>query len=387
MNAFFDNKKNKPDPWKQSRSSQTPPDLEEMLKKFLQEVKALFNTKNKSPNSGNPIKTINTRLALIGGLIVGIWILSGLLIVAPAEKAVVLLFGKYEATLEPGPHWVARFIESPYVINEQKILNYSYESQMLTKDENIVSVALAIQYRIGNAREYLFNVVNPSGSLQQATASALRQVIGRTTLDEVLTRGRERIRQEIKISLKNILDRYKTGLLITDVVMQPARAPDEVKEAFDDAIKAQEDEQRFINQSQAYAMQVIPTAKGEAQRIAADARAYKEQVTLNAKGDVATFLPLLAAYQKAPVVTRERLYLDTMEFVLSATSKILVTTTGNNVFYLPLDKGFPQNNSNKPLPFMVDTKAPPTISNPKSIGDQPKDVTDRAASDETRGYS
>jgi modulator of FtsH protease HflK len=363
-------------------NKQAPPDLEEILKKFLQEVKALFNIKNKA-GSGNTGKITQRHFGLVAGFIVAIWFLSGFIIVAPAEKAVVLLFGKYYTTLGPGPHWVARFIESPYIINEQKISNYSYESQMLTKDENIVSVALAIQYRIVDARDYLFNVVNPNGSLQQATASALRQVIGRTTLDEVLTRGRERIRQEIKISLENILKRYKTGLLITDVAMQPARAPDEVKEAFDDAIKAQEDEQRFINQSQAYAMQVIPTAKGEAQRIAADARAYKAQVILNAKGDVATFLPLLAAYKKAPLVTGERLYLDTIESVLTATSKVLVTANNNNLFYLSLDKWLSPNNSNKPLPFMLDTKTAPIT---KNNADQPKDTSDSTKSDEQRGY-
>ena len=350
-----DKKNNERDPWKQPRSSQTPPDLEEMLKKFFKRINDAF--KNKQGGAGIP-KMKQDNIKLIGGLIFLLWFLSGIFIVAPAEQAVILLFGKYRTTLGPGPHWIPRFIESAYIVNEQKILTYSYESQMLTKDENIVSVALAVQYRIINARDYLFNVVSPGSSLQQATASALRQVIGRTTLDEVLTRGRERVRQEVTTQLNKILERYQTGLLVTDVAMQPARAPDEVKEAFDDAIKAQEDEQRFINQAQAYAMQVIPTAKGQAQRIAADARAYKEQIVLNAKGDVATFLALLPQYQKAPEVTKQRLYLDTIESVLMATNKVLVNANGNNLFYLPFDKWLSTSNNDRPVPFLPETKLP-----------------------------
>lgn len=356
-----DKKNNDRDPWKQPpRSSQTPPDLEEMLKNFFKRINGAFKN-----NQGGPKlpKMKQTNIRLIGGLVFLLWFLSGVFIIAPAEQAVILLFGKYQTTLGPGPHWIPRLIESAYIVNEQKILTYSYESQMLTKDENIVSVALAVQYRIINTKNYLFNVVNPGSSLQQATASALRQVIGRTTLDEVLTRGRERVRQEVTLQLNKILERYQTGLLVTDVAMQPARAPDEVKEAFDDAIKAQEDEQRFINQAQAYAMQVIPTAKGQAQRIAADARAYKEQIVLNAKGDVATFLALLPEYQKAPEVTKQRLYLDTIESVLMATNKVLVNASGNNLFYLPFDKWLStSNNNNRPVPFMPEATLPP-ISN------------------------
>lgn len=363
-----DNQNNERDPWKpSSRSPQTPPDLEEMLKKFF---KRINNTFKNGQNGSGTTKSKYINSSFIGGIVLLLWFLSGIFIVDPAEQAVILLFGKYRTTLGPGPHWIPRLIESAYIVNEQQILTYSYESQMLTKDENIVSVALAIQYRINNAKNYLFNVINPGSSLQQATASALRQVIGRTTLDDVLTRGRERVRQEVTTQLNNILARYQTGLLVTDVAMQPARAPDEVKEAFDDAIKAQEDEQRFINQAQAYAMQVIPTAKGQAQRIAADAKAYKEQVVLNAKGNVATFLALLPEYQKAPEVTRQRLYLDTIESVLMATSKVLVNSNGNNLFYLPFDKWLPvgANNNVRPVPYMPESKLLP-ISNTTPVAE------------------
>ena len=210
---------------------------------------------------------------------------------------------------------------------------------MLTKDENIVSVAVAVQYRISNARDFLFSATNPIESLQQATASALRQTIGHTNLDKVLTTGRDQIRQEVQTQITKILTRYNTGLLITDVAIQPAKAPDEVKEAFDDAIKAQEDEQRFENQAEAYAMQVEPIAKGQTQRLIADAKAYQQQVVLNAKADVTRFLAILPEYTKAPDVTRKRLYIESVENVLQNTSKVLIDShSSNNMFYLPLDK-------------------------------------------------
>ena len=272
-------------------------------------------------------------------LVIAIWAGLGVFIVNPAERAVVLQLGKYKETLEPGIHWIPRLIQKSYIVNEQKIDNYAYQSQMLTKDENIVSVAVAVQFRIQNAKNFLFNVVNPDQSLRQATASALRQVVGQTTLDNILTKGRDQARQEVEVSLNKILTQYQTGILITAVTMQPARAPDAVKDAFDDAIKAQEDEQRFVNQAQAYTMQVEPIAKGHAQRIAQEANAYKEQIVLRAKGDTARFLALLPEYQKAPEVTKQRLYLDIMERLMRNTSKVLIDTkSNNNVFYLPLDK-------------------------------------------------
>ena len=211
---------------------------------------------------------------------------------------------------------------------------------MLTRDENIVDVAVAVQYRIKNPENYLFNVENPLISLQQATASSLRQVIGNTNLDDILTSGREKVSQDVKEQLVEILDKYQTGLEITEVALQPAKAPDAVKDAFDDAIKAQEDEQRYINQAQAYKMQVIPQANGKKQRILADARAYKEQVVLNANGETARYLALLPEYQAHPVVTRERLYLSALQNIFTNSTKIFVDQKqGNNtLMYLPIDK-------------------------------------------------
>lgn len=322
------------------KGSSAPPDLDEILKKMQKKWRTYFGA-NKSTDGSNeegPSGSVKGIFVIVA-LVLGLWFLSGIFIVQPAEQSVVLRFGGYLETVGPGPHWIPQFIESQYKVNEQKIATYYYDAEMLTRDENIVSVAVAVQYRIANARAYLFNVVNPVLSLQQATASALRQVLGNTTLDAVLTSGREKVRGDVQMQLEKILDFYNTGILVTDVSLQPAKAPEEVKAAFDDAIKAQEDEQRYINQAQAYEKNVIPVAQGQAQRLLAAAKAYEQQVVLKARGDTLRFLAILPEYKKAPAVTRERLYLSAMEQVMSRSSKVLVDLDkSNNLVYLPLDK-------------------------------------------------
>lgn len=334
-----DNKKEQ-DPWRDKKEP-APPDLDEALKKLQQKLRQILGIK---PSQGKLNRSrgknfLSINLGIIAAALFALWILSGIFIVGPAERAVILRFGKYADTVGPGPHWLARFIETKYVVDVEKVSTFSYTAEMLNKDENIVSVSVAVQYRISNLRDYLFNVVNPIESLQQATASSLRQVIGHTTLDEILTVGREKVRQEVFDLLQQVLVNYSTGIVITDVTMLPAKAPEEVKSAFDDAIKAQEDEQRFINQAYGYTASVEPIARGKAQRIVQEAKAYKEKVILQAKGDASRFLAMLAEYQQSPEVTRERLYIDALQSVLSQSSKILLDTNGsNNVLYLPLDK-------------------------------------------------
>lgn len=342
-----DNNKDK-DPWSGGDKPSGPPDLDEAVRKLQKKLRSVFSGGNGGDgDSGQAGKGASYGLTFVLVAILLIWFISGIFIVGPAEQAVILRLGKYTTTLGPGPHWIPRFIDSKYVVNVAKVSNFSYSSSMLTKDENIVSVSLAVQYRIDNTEDYLFKVVNPRESLQQATASALRQVIGHTTLDDILTTGREVVRQDVKKQLIAIMTMYKTGIQITDVAMQPAKAPEEVKAAFDDAIKAQEDEQRFINQAQAYARGVEPIAEGQAQRILAEANAYKQQVSLQAEGSVSQFLAILPEYLKQPRVTRERLYIDAVESVLMKTSKILVDVKGgNNMFYLPLDKLLQHSQSN-----------------------------------------
>lgn len=358
--------KNDKDPWTGKPKQDGPPDLEAILRNLRKKLNQLLNKntgdKGDSSSSPSPSKLGNVGISTILVLVVLAWILWGIFIVNPAEQAVILRFGKYVGTVGPGPHWIPRLFESAYSINEQRISTYSYSAEMLTKDQNIVSVAVAVQYRINNARDYLFNVVNPNESLQQATASALRQVIGQTNLEQVLTSGREQIRQEIQNQLTGIIAKYQTGLIITDIAMQPAKAPDEVKSAFDDAIKAQEDEQRFENQAQAYAMQVIPIAKGQAQGLIAEAKGYQQQVVLRAQAETAPFLALLPQYQKYPLITRERMYLETIQQVLSNSSKILVDVNTNNMFYLPLDQLLHQQNKTTPAAVPVAPPATPAAS-------------------------
>lgn len=356
------------DPWTGKPKGSTPPDLEAILNELRKKITAFLTNKKLGNFSPSPKQASNFGIGIIAGVIFAIWFLSGIFIVGPAEQVVVLRLGKYVGTVGPGPHWVPRFIEKTYTVNEQKISTYSYDAEMLTRDENIVSVAVAVQYRINNARDYLFSVPNPNESLQQATASALRQIIGHTNLQDVLTTGREKIRQEVQQQLTTILARYNTGLLITDVAMQPAKAPEEVKEAFDDAIKAQEDKQRFESQARAYSMQVEPIAKGQAQRLLTDAKAYQQQVVLNAKAEITRFLALLPAYEKAPIITRERLYIETIENVYENNNKVFVDSHGsNNMLYLPLDKLTPnakpkKNNPVSTTPTVLPTPATATAA-------------------------
>lgn len=326
---------------KQGGNQDGPPDLDKVFKDMSDKFSGLFGKKKSSGGSGSG-DSVNAKPLIIVGLIVLliIWALSGIFIVSPAEKAVVLQFGRYQATVGAGPHWLPRFIQSETTLDVEKISNYSYSAQMLTKDQNIVDVSVAVQYRISDARNYLYNLTNATNSVQQATASALRQVIGNTTLDQVLTSGRAVVRQDVMTQLEKVLALYHAGIEVTDVALQPARAPAEVKDAFDDAIKAQEDEQRYQNQAEAYANGVVPLAQGRAKRFSAEAGAYAKQTVLQAQAAVAQFNAVYSVYRNAPAVTRERMYLTAVENVLQRSSKVFVDTKGNNnnLMYLPLDK-------------------------------------------------
>jgi modulator of FtsH protease HflK len=326
-------------PW---GSKDQPPDLDEALKRLHRQFKKMFSKPGKlkvvsggsaDDESGGSFLAI---LVTIGAII--LWALSGIFIVDPAEEAAILRFGKYLKTVGPGPHWIPRLIEEKRLVNVDRVSDYSYTAQMLTKDENLVSVAVVVQYRIGDLEGYLFNVSDPIESLKQATSSALRQVIGTTRLDEIITEGRELWGANVQESLVAILESYKTGIKIVNVSPQPARAPENVQDAFDDAIKAQEDEKRFKEQARAYEARVVPIAEGNAKRIMAEAKATAEQVVLRATGDVAEFLALLPEYLRSPAVMGERLYLESMQRVLSQSSTIVVDSKAGNLLYLPLDK-------------------------------------------------
>lgn len=323
------------DPW---GNKNQPPDLDEALKRLQGKLKKMLGGGGQSTGVNVPNAGGGLLLTLFGLAAFILWVVSGIFIVDPAEQAAILRFGQYVETVGPGPHWIPRFISTKLVLNTDRVSDYSYSAQMLTKDENLVSVAVAVQYRIGDLQDYLFNVADPEESLQQATSSALRQVVGQTTLDQLITEGREAWGASVQDNLVKILSGYKTGIVIVNVSPQPARAPENVQDAFDDAIKAQEDEKRFKEQARAYEARVVPIAEGNAKRIRAEAQAFAQQAVLKAQGDVAEFLELLPQYNKAPAVTGERMYLDTMQQVLSHTSKVIVDNKANNLVYLPLDK-------------------------------------------------
>ncbi|MDI9819256.1 MULTISPECIES: FtsH protease activity modulator HflK [unclassified Legionella] len=325
------------DPWS---GKNQPPDLDEALKRFQEKLKKTFlGGANKSGGDGSSSSKSGGLLALMIGLVVFIlWALAGIFIVDPAEQAVILRFGKYVETVGPGPHWIPRIISTKIVKNVDRVLDYSYAAQMLTMDESLVSVSLVVQYRIGDLEDYLFNVADPQESLQQATSSALRQVVGNTTFDQIITEGREAWGTNVQDTLIKMLEKYKTGIVIVNVSPQPARAPEKVQDAFDDAIKAREDEKRFKEQALAYQARVVPIAEGNAKRILEEAQAFAAQVILRAKGDVAEFLALLPEYIRAPRVTSERMYLETIQKVLNNSSKIIVDGKAGNLLYLPLDK-------------------------------------------------
>lgn len=335
-----DNKNKNKDPWS---GKNQPPDLDEALKRLQDKLKKTF-MRGAGKSNGNQSGTGSDDGGT--GILIGIvfivalvlWALSGIFIVDPAERAAILRFGKYVETVGPGPHWIPPLISSKRVVNVDRVMDYSYSAQMLTKDENLVSVALVVQYRIGDLEDYLFNVTAPNDSLKQATSSSLRQVIGHTSLDKIITEGRDIWGSKVQETLIDILGRYKTGILIVNVSPQPARAPESVQDAFDDAIMAQEDEKRFTEQALAYVANVVPIASGNAKRITAEAQAYAQQVVLNAQGETAEFIQLLPIYLQSPFVTGQRMYLDTMQRVLSKSSKIIVDGKSGNLLYLPLEK-------------------------------------------------
>ena len=323
----------KNDPWKK-KDNTSPPDLDEIFSKWS---RSIFKNKNKGGAS-------SFGFSLIFVVIFVLWLISGFFIVAPSDKAVILRLGKKFDILEPGPHWIPRFLDTNYIVNVNKVYQFGYSAQMLTRDENIVDIELSVQYQVSNPYDFLFNVTTPINSIKEATASALRQVVGHTKLDDILTTGREVARNEIESQLVAILDVYKPGLHVVDVNLQPARPPAQVTEAFDDAIKAREDQQKYINQARAYSEKVIPISEGHAARLLEEAKAYKTRIILDSKAEIARFVALLKEHDRAPAVMDTRLYLSSLEKVFSQTNKILVDTNGsNNILYLPLDKMLAHN--------------------------------------------
>lgn len=327
------------DPWGSRSPEQGPPDLDEVVRKFQRKLNALFG------GGGGSSSGLLGGFGLFAGALLLLWGLSGLYIIEDGKRGVILQFGAYKETTMPGLHWYPRFIQSLEKVDIAAIqsidlgIGSAAESLMLTQDENIIDIKFTVQYKVSDPRDYLFNVRDPVATLQQSMESAVREIVGKSDMDFIITGGRSEVVALAQKLMQETLDNYRAGLQVTSLNMQDAQAPQQVQGAFLDAIKAREDEQRLKNEAEAYANDVLPKARGLAARIEEEANAYKEQVTLQAKGETERFLNVLAEYQKAPSVMRTRLYLDAMESVLSKSSKVIVDAKGNNnLLYLPLDK-------------------------------------------------
>ena len=338
---------NDKDPWKnKGGKNQGPPDLDELLNDLGKKVTGIFGGKTTKGGSGSgkSFSSIGISILLIVASVV--YAFSGFYTIKEAEKGIVLRFGEYSGTVEPGINWKWTFIDRIIPVDMQSTRDMPSSGFMLTRDENVVRVEMQVQYRVVDARKYIFSVTNADDSLNQSLDSALRYVVGHANMDDILTSGRESIRQSVWEELDKIIAPYDLGLIIVDVNFKDARPPNEVKDAFDDAISAQEDEVRFLREAEAYARGIEPRARGRVKRMEQEALAYKSRIVLDAEGEVARFDKILPEYQAAPKVTRERLYIATMEKVYGNTSKVMVDVDGgNNMMYLPLDKIIQQQNT------------------------------------------
>ena len=343
-------------------NNQTPPELDEVIKDFKNKFNSTFGRKSSGNTGASKAAKGSFKYLVILAFIV--WLLTGIYIVDPAERGVVLRFGAFQESTTQGPHWHIPYpVESVYKINVEQIRSaeigfrnvqnsysggVSSESLMLTKDENMVDVKLAVQYKVADAQAFLFNVFQPELTLSHVVQSVIRQVVGDNTMDHVLTTGREQVALEVKSASQALLNEYNTGLMITAVTMQDAQPPVQLKPAFDDVVKAREDEQRYINEARAYANDIVPKARGASQRLIAEAEAYKSEVVSKSEGEAYRFTQILTEYIKAPDVTKERLYRETLEDVLGDTNKVIVDSNSNSLMYLPIDQLINSNRVSRP---------------------------------------
>lgn len=344
--------------WGNKNNSGGPPDLDELLRKLNAKVSAMMGGKGGAgrggpgQSGGAPAQSFAGGIGLIAAIAALIWVGSGFYIVDASQRGVVLRFGKNVEVTEPGPRWHLPFpIETVEVVNLSQVrtVDVGYrenvknkilkESLMLTDDENIIDIQFAVQYFLKDPADYLFNNRMPDENVRQAAETAIREVVGKSKMDFVLYEGREQVAASATKLMQEILDRYKSGILISKLTMQNAQPPEQVQAAFDDAVKAGQDRERQKNEGQAYANDVVPRARGTAARLIQESEGYKQSVIANAEGDVSRFKQILVEYEKAPAVTRERMYIDMMQQVMGNISKVMVDQkSGNSLLYLPLDK-------------------------------------------------
>ena len=323
------------DPWGGGGGDQRPPDIDELIKQLRDRLSGLFGGK---PGGGSG-KGSKLPFAFAAAVLLAMYVFWAGFTVDQQERAVVLSFGKFDRTLEPGLNWHFPPVEEYYKVNVGQTRSYQLREEMLTEDTNIVGVSLEVQYQVLDPKVFLLKVSEAEAILHHSTESALRQVVGSSTMDDVLVNKREEIAASVEKLLQEYLDNYNTGIQIVDFVLTNTQAPEPVRDAFNDVAKAKEDEDRFMKEAEAYANGVIPEARGQAQRLREEAMGYKERLIASAEGDAKRFSDLLAEYRKAPQVTRDRLYIETVETVLANSSKVLVDVEqGNNMLYLPLDQ-------------------------------------------------
>ena len=345
------------DPWGQRRKEQGPPDLDKIIKNIRDRLSGLFGGSGSGSGggaSGGGSERVNRiGLGLIVAVALGLWALSGLYIINQGERGVELKFGRKDQVTGPGLHWHLPWpIERVEKVNVDQVSTLSIGRRgdkgsgggidsgfMLTEDENIVVVEFTVQYKIKDASDFLFNVRDPKSTIVQAMESASREVVGKSQLDFIITEGQLEVSEKSQKLLQEILDRYKSGVQIVKVQMQKVSPPEEVKAAFDDATKAREDGARVIKEAEAYSNDIIPRARGAASRLIQEAQGYKASIMARAEGDARRFASIVSEYARYPGVTRDRMYIETMEQVLSSTTKILIDQKGgSNVLYLPLDR-------------------------------------------------
>ncbi len=357
---------NKQDPWgnnnrggndnRGGNNDQGPPDLDEVVRKFQEKLSSIFGGGKSSggSSSGDSGAAGNGLVMLLVVAVIGWSVYDSVHVIQPAERGVVMVFGKYSETLKPGlqfvpPRPIGRVIRVD--VEQTRIAEIGYrsegrgdnsrnrESLMLTQDENIIDIQLAVQYQVKSARDYVFNIVSPDRTLHEVTESVLRESVGNSKMDFVLTEGRREVAEQVHEQMQEVLDFYGTGLIVTSINLQDAQPPEQVQHAFADAVKAREDEQRYKNEAEAYANDIIPKARGAAARQLEEAGGYKARIIAEAEGTTSRFSQVLREYERAPGVTRERLYIDAVQTVLSNTSKIMISVDqSNSLMYLPLDR-------------------------------------------------
>ena len=359
------NRGNDKDPWG-NRDDEGPPDLDEAFKKLQQNLSQMFGGGGSGQSGGSSSSggISTTMISVIVVVLLLIYGMTGVYTVDQQERGVVLRFGKVqEGIVMPGLRWNPRLIDEVVIENVTRVRSRGHQSEMLTEDENIVKVKMTVQYVISDVRAYVLQVREPEKSLAQAMESALRHVVGSTEMHEVLTEGRAVLGQEVRDRIQTYMNNYATGIQVTQVNIDETAPPDAVRAAFDDVIKAREDEVRLRNEADAYANQVVPEARGSAQKLLEEAQAYKERVIAQSRGEAERFNKLYAEYKLAPEVTKARMYIDTIESVMSNSTKVMIDVDGgNNLLYLPLDKIMEQSQSRNPTGYATQQSGQPNYS-------------------------